>query len=202
MLNARHLEFTGNGPRYGRHSGFAQLVINWLVDTSMTELLHQIFCCENRHSAQSCFFYYRLLGIHPINCSRNNFSSRGQNRFYHAFSLLAEPTELQPQQLNSLWLPARVATRTRSLFDSEYKQSIRLDMALTVPAVRSAQRVIAHRFQRTLTAHEHLEGRLKLGEVLSPLLYTLVVLLELRGAPCSSTVYPSSSAAIASLTVR
>lgn len=52
MLVAWYLEFTGNGPRYGRHAGFAQFVVNWLVDTSMTELLRQIYYrCGNHHNA-------------------------------------------------------------------------------------------------------------------------------------------------------
>ena len=56
-------------------------------------------------------------------------------------------------------------------------------MALPVPAVRPAQRVVAHRLGHGFPAHEHLEGRLELGDVLALPLYALVVLLELRREP-------------------
>jgi len=47
------------------------------------------------------------------------------------------------------------------------EQSVRLDMALPVPAVRPAQRVVAHRLGHGFPAREHLEGRLELGDVLA-----------------------------------
>ena len=82
------------------------------------------------------------------------------------------------------------------------EQPIRLDMALAVPAVCPTQRVISYSLGQNLPAHERLENRLELGEVLALLLDALVVPLELRGNLNSIMAYSSSRAAIASLTVR
>ena len=69
------------------------------------------------------------------------------------------------------------------LIDAIDKQPVRLDVALAVPAVRSAQGMVTHRLGQGLSAHENLEDGLKLREILSLFLDTLVVLLELCREP-------------------
>ena len=69
------------------------------------------------------------------------------------------------------------------LVDTVNEQPVRLDVALPVPAICPAQRVVAHHLGQGFAAHEHLEGRLELGDVLALPLYALLVLLELRREP-------------------
>lgn len=114
---------------------------------------------------------------------------------------LLEARPSQPQQL-AVTPCARGDENEPLLVDAVDEQPVRLDMALAVPAIRPAQRVVAHRFRQDLPAHGHLEGRLEPRDVLALPPDAPAALLELRREPQPSMAYPSSSAATASLTVR
>ncbi len=58
------------------------------------------------------------------------------------------------------------------LIDAVDKQPTRLDMALAVPAVRPAQRVVVHCLRQTLPAHERLENAISSLERPLPRLLT------------------------------